>query len=235
MHLDELKNAVLHRWNLQQIHDVDFNGLPLLQRSPRTILDIGANLGQSIVSLRVLFPDAVIHSFEANPLLLPSLTEVSQALPGTNSVHGFGLSNIEGTFELNVPYSGETPYLEESSIKIDYYELPWVKEKFEERGGLSKLEKIECRIRKGDLLQLSPDIIKVDVEGAEALVLEGLRETIHKYHPTILVENSDWANVTQLLNSLGYLPRKYDPTTASIVPMDGPTTNTFYIHETSLA
>src|SRR6202022_4141309 len=32
------------------------------------IMDIGANRGQSLASLHTLFPDARIHSFEANPI-----------------------------------------------------------------------------------------------------------------------------------------------------------------------
>ena len=57
------------------------------------------------------------------------------------------------------------------------------------------------------------DVIKIDVEGAELLVLKGAQETLARYHPTLLIEIVDRqlrqmgtsaAEVTQFLTARGY-------------------------------
>lgn len=42
-----------------------------------------------------------------------------------------------------------------------------------------------------DGLNISPDLVKIDVEGAEAHVLRGLKETIDRAQPTFLIEMHD--------------------------------------------
>jgi len=39
-----------------------------------------------------------------------------------------------------------------------------------------------------DTLMLSPDAVKIDVEGFEDVVVEGLRETIERCGPTFMIE-----------------------------------------------
>ena len=231
MDIKELSGAVMRRWDTREVHDVDFHGFSLFSDHVKTVLDIGANLGQSIISFRILFPDAEIHSYEANPLLISSLKNLATEIPGDIEVNSFGLADKSGTFELNIPYVDDEAFIEEASITENYYDLPWVKQKFLERGGLSRLEKVICEIKVGDDLNLSPDLIKVDVEGAESLVLSGLITTIKRSRPMILVENSDWDNVTRIMHSLGYVARRYDPVSHQLLPMNGPTTNTFYVYE----
>jgi hypothetical protein len=120
------------------------------------------------------------------------------------------------------------PYLEESSTLRSYYESPWVAQKFAERGGLA-LEEHKAQIRRGDDLGLRPQVVKVDVEGAEKLVIRGLEETIRIARPILLVENSDWHGVTELLGSHGYLPYRYDAQSNRLSPMHGTSTNCFYL------
>ena len=61
------------------------------------------------------------------------------------------------------------------------------------------------------------DVIKVDVEGAEYLVLRGLRETLRRFHPKVVMEvvpaqlanmNATVEDVVSLMNELGYGPHK---------------------------
>jgi len=231
MELKLLSESVINRWTTKEVHDADFNGFCLSKKRIKTILDVGANLGQSIVSLRILFPDADIHSFEANPTLIGELNKLSNQLPGNIKIHPYGLGDKPGSFYLNIPYAGDEVFLEEASISEAYYELPWVKQKFIERGGLTKLEKVQCELKTGDDLNLAPDLIKVDVEGAESLVLAGLRNTIQKFKPVIMIENSDWDAVAKVMKSLNYVARQFDQSQNMLVPQKEPTTNTFYIYQ----
>ena len=53
----------------------------------------------------------------------------------------------------------------------------------------------------------APDVIKVDIEGAEALMLQGARDTLNRYSPDLLVElhgASTACQVFQFLTELGY-------------------------------
>ena len=61
------------------------------------------------------------------------------------------------------------------------------------------------------------DVIKVDVEGAEYLVLRGLRETLRRFHPKVVMEvvpaqlanmKATVEDVVSLMNELGYGPHK---------------------------
>ena len=61
------------------------------------------------------------------------------------------------------------------------------------------------------------DVIKIDVEGAEYLVLKGSRETLARFHPMVLVEildhqlqqmGSSAAQVREFLQAQGYTERQ---------------------------
>ncbi len=61
------------------------------------------------------------------------------------------------------------------------------------------------------------DVVKVDVEGAEYLVLRGLRETLRRFHPKVVMEvvpaqlaslNATVEDVVSLMTELGYGPHK---------------------------
>lgn len=229
MNIDKTIADILLHFDRKSVHDTDFLAFSLFKRPINLILDVGANLGQSIASFRLTYPEAKIISFEANPMLAAGLSGVADTLPGENIVVHFGLSDEAGNFIINVPYVSEQPFLEEASISVDYYELPWVKQKFIDRGGLTRLEKLSCILETGDAQGFAPDIIKVDVEGAEARVLRGLRQTIEHFQPIVFVENSDWHNVTSFMQQLGYLPFRYENECHQLVPFHGTTTNTFYL------
>jgi FkbM family methyltransferase len=228
--LEGASQATLGQVAAREVHDEDFKAfarLPGLRVD--CILDIGGNRGQSVASLNAVFPRAHIHCFEANSMFFPVLDEVARALEGRCVVHRYGLGRSAGTFSFYVPWAGGQPWLEESSTKLEYYENPWVAKKFEERGGL-ELQELTAEIRVGDELALEPQLVKIDVEGAENDVILGLSATIRRARPILLVENSDWPRVTQTLAQLGYRPYRFD-TASGLVPFFGETTNTFYLHD----
>ena len=78
------------------------------------------------------------------------------------------------------------------------------------RGRDIAFREFEAPIRIGDEEKLAPDVLKIDVEGAELSVIRGFAATIHKCRPVIFSENSDY-RVTEHLLELGYTVWMSDP------------------------
>lgn len=83
---------------------------------------------------------------------------------------------------------------------------------------------IETQVLKGDDLLKEKEIkslalIKIDVEGFEMKVIEGLKESIKEFRPRIIIEydaaywnlcNSSWKNLSDLLKSMNYVFYRID-------------------------
>jgi len=231
--LERMSDAVHHQLATKTVHDVDFQVFAAIDRHVRRlacIVDVGANVGQSIASIRaVLGADVSIHSFEANQSLWPCLNSIAEKAGGV-VVGEFGLGVSEDVITLYVPVVDGEEIVEEASVDVSQFEKPWVVDKMRARGGVQEMRTKLVRLVNGDSLGLRPDLLKVDVEGHEFSVLSGLTETLRAHHPILLVENSDWHRVTPFVASLGYSPYRNDD--GRLVPFYGATTNTFYVHAT---
>src|SRR5262245_49319307 len=64
----------------------------------RTIFDIGANVGQTIVSMRAHYPLATIHSFEPNPATYVRLEHHAGTFVKT---YNFGFGRTEGALRFD--------------------------------------------------------------------------------------------------------------------------------------
>ncbi len=69
-------------------------------------------------------------------------------------------------------------------------------------------------------------IIKIDAESSEFQVLTGMQNTIHKYHPVIILEVGDFSisgaknsrELIELVESYGYQSFELDKTSFQIIP-----------------
>jgi FkbM family methyltransferase len=212
------------------VHDPDYLGLLVACTAPTpVVLDVGANRGQSIVSLKAVFPHAIVDAFEPNPQFRPCLEALAAVYGESVRIHPYGLGRVEGRQRFYVPAAGDDVYTEEGSTRLDQFAKQWIVDRFRERGDV-RLEESLVDIRRGDALQLSPDIVKIDVEGAEIDVLVGLEDTIRRSHALLLVENNDWDAVTPFLAELGYEPFRWSPERRRLDPYAGESTNAFYLH-----
>jgi FkbM family methyltransferase len=162
-----------------------------LLRKSDIFFDIGANAGCISLDTRAFVGEDVrMYLFEPQPSLSNSIKK-SIAINRYNNIHVFEilLGNHDGTAEL---------YLTGHAIHASM--IPREKT-------FDKLVLPICTI---DTLRSSgrcppPDVIKMDTEGAELQILEGMRQTLTEYSPTILFEadvNMDrfGYNVSDLLN-----------------------------------
>lgn len=161
----------IHRASEHPGFDVHTNGeKAVLARSVGSatpvLFDVGANLGDWTAMARGVFPHAVVHAFELNPIVAAPL---AQRFAGQKNihVHPFGLAAMSGDVEF-FAYAGEASVL--SGLKAPLHShVPHTRE--------------TARVRTGDEFcreQGIPaiDFLKVDAEGADFEVLSGFGQML---------------------------------------------------------
>lgn len=95
--------SVSLRASLGMVHEDAFNALPLFDLPRNALcLDIGANCGQSIVSVKQVLPGARIEAFEPNPGLRAGLNRTAARFRSVNC-HDFALGERSEHRRLYVP------------------------------------------------------------------------------------------------------------------------------------
>ena len=207
--LGEAKNDVYHwsRKTFGLVHDPDFAALAgLPSRYDDLFLDVGANRGQSILSLRRFRPEAQIVSFEPNPLMFRWLQSHFGDEPGLRLAN-YGLSDRAGLRRLYVPhyrgfsYDGLATFSRETAEKYLCSDTL-----FNFDPAQLTVDEHACHTRTLDSLKLSPTFIKIDVEGCEHEVLAGGMRTLQACEPVLMVERFyPNGRVAELLAALGYV------------------------------
>lgn len=188
--------APVEALNFGRYEDADAKVLESLFGPDQTILDIGANIGWYALHAADQFPSSIVHAFEPVPRTFGYLQRnvATNNLPNV-MLHNFGLSDNAGevTFFVYPEGSGGAAMANTS--------------------GRSNVTPITAQVRRLDDLDLSPDVIKIDVEGAELLAFRGGIATIRRCRPAIFSEMlRKWAAkfdyhpnvILELLAGLGY-------------------------------
>lgn len=143
--------------------------------SIRTVLYIGANAGQELPLLLHAYPAAVVHCFEPQAACQPPLQAMAARFPGRVVVHGTALSDREGTAVLRRPVShDQASSLFEPNAEM-VHRFPHVMDWHEEEVDTTTLDAWAAEHPFDD------DVLaKMDVQGAEGLVLDGGRKTFEQ-------------------------------------------------------
>lgn len=156
-------------------------------------VDIGSSEGDyALIAARIVGPGGHVHAFEPDPGNVETIRG-NVALNGfaNVAVHGIALSDRDGTAALY-----------RSSVS-GWHSL------------LSGLEHRDSDVIRVPVARLDSfalqriDMIKIDVEGAEAAVLDGAREAIARHRPVILLDThpslgADLARLRAFFDGLGY-------------------------------
>ena len=165
----------------------------------KTFIDIGANIGQhSMYAATLVGPTGSVHAFEPIPTIYRQLTQSIQANHFEGIIHSHNVA-------LGTDNTDELLYVANNA------------------GGSSLVnntdtkETITVHIRNGDKeLEACEhiDVIKIDVEGYEYEVLQGIRKTLEKHQPILFLEfsgdsykmqnKSHGMKILSLLRSCGY-------------------------------
>lgn len=190
------------------VHDPDFE--VFRGSGIRRAIDVGANRGQSIVSLRTVLPGIEILALEANPRFVPRLRAVAKRRTGVQ-VLGVGCSAEPGVHTLHIPSARGIEFDQWASLVppspeflvdlIRYAGFRWC------RPQDVSIATVPCVTRPLDEVatqyaEPGLDLIKIDVEGTEREVLLGARHLVQQHRPVILAERAEAA--ADLLIPFGY-------------------------------
>ncbi|WP_242914423.1 FkbM family methyltransferase [Brevundimonas pishanensis] len=227
---------LLREEDRNKVHDEDFYFLAKFQNA-KQFVDIGANCGQSINSYRLLNDHTPIISFEPNPVCYRILTAYTANLPKVRT-YPFGLSDANAFLDLYTPVVDRLLITPLATTQRDLYRTGWGADWFanNRHGRDIAIFKERLAFFQGDSVDLRPDIIKIDVEGAELLTLNGLLKTILTNRPVILAENTHTPEYIDFFQMLNYSPwqwtgnalHQFDPN--NIERWGKKPDNTIYIH-----
>lgn len=128
-----------------------------------TVWDVGANIGYyAVIFADLAGPDGKVVAFEPSPASLPELRE-AVAMRDNVTIEAVALSNEGGQTSFFVNAGGNTV--------VDGFSR--------ESAGEGSVEiEVECLTGDAMAVKHPPNLIKIDVEGFEVEVVEGLRDTL---------------------------------------------------------
>ena len=178
----DVRSHLLKRIILERQFEPDIVNLVKRYVDPtRDVIDVGANVGfYTVLFSRLVSESSKVLAVEPTQLVLEHLRRNVERNGCTRSVLVFDgiATNSRGSFRLNV-----IPGMEEFS-SIGKIVHPYVTGKVTQSVEV-KGDTVDNLVRD---FKLNPGFIKIDVEGAEYLVLEGAVGTIRTYHPVIVLE-----------------------------------------------
>jgi FkbM family methyltransferase len=179
-----------------------FGGLQQLVRPGDVVYDVGANLGLYTRFLVTAFGASRVLAFEPmrnNIELLKKNIAVDPATAQRVSVLELALGDADGEELLQVDD------VMSASASLDRVRVGRPAEGREQLGLPPVTEKVVVK-RLDTLLKESnlpaPNVIKVDIEGAEQLFLAGATETLAKHRPRLIMEMHEPATTKQVLKTL---------------------------------
>ena len=171
-------------------HELEFGVLSCIPDRPGEIVDVGSNDGLSVISSRVFNKTNPILSFEPNQFYENRLEWLSNRFVNF-SYKMVGIGNETGFSTLYTPvYKGYVLKTCSATSKDDAKDLVgrgMFRNNFDEKK--LKLEEQRIKIIRIDDLELSPILIKIDIEGGELSALTGMEETLKRNHPVLILES----------------------------------------------
>jgi FkbM family methyltransferase len=223
----------LGRFVVRRPHDPDFAAFAKLP-GDGLFLDVGASIGQSALSFRIYNRRSPIVSLEPLPWHRGDLRFVKHVVRRHRFIIA-GAAEESRRATLFVPVLGSYRLPAQSSLARE--DAVAVLRRLEAEGADRKrlrLEEVEIELRRLDELGLDPAFVKIDVEGSELGVLEGMLETIERCTPVLMIERSEGIDrVVERLAERDYEAFVFDPA-VGFVPYEGQAAiNVFFLSPTA--
>jgi FkbM family methyltransferase len=157
--------------------------------SGRVFVDVGAHVGYySLKAAKVVGPQGRVLAIEPNPDTLSVLREnVAANHYSMVTVEPVACSDSDTTLELFSAADKNSGASSLSRTNAEHFGAARASYRVPAR-------RLDAIIQESGVLGV--DVLKIDVEGAELLVLKGAQETIDRFHPVMIMELEE----TQLIN-----------------------------------
>lgn len=192
----------LHRL-IRRPRDPEFLALRSFDVERPLLLDVGANRGQSITSFLLTCRDPDIVAFEPISRLARRLREREHG--ARVRVEQCALGRRPEQLEIVIPvYRG---YVFDGLASLDEESAHWLNADriYRYRPDQLELRRETVEVRTLDSFEISPDLVKIDVQGTEDAVIAGAHETLRRSEPVLLIETPSAGLVAELA-ALGYRP-----------------------------
>lgn len=163
------------------------------------VYDIGANIGFfSLLAARLAGPTGRVESFEPLPAAADGLRHnIALNDARTVHVHDVAVAANGGRAELLSVDEGGWSHLADRGWHPRTHEV-------------LEVDVVEIDELVADGLR-APDVVKIDVEGSELAVLDGMRETIRAHAPAIICElHATNIELVERMDELGYSTQNLD-------------------------
>jgi len=174
---------------------------------PKTIFDVGANIGQTVDFYRNIYPKASIYSFEPIP---KTFSKLQKYCSQKNGVHCFNIAFGETTESMDIEVVKDETSVTNSLSNEFQANLKKDSESYETVR--IKVEMLDDFVKKNDIPQI--DLLKIDTEGYEIAVLNGVEKLLASGKVSAIIceagfmrsnsRNTYFGDINDLLEQHGY-------------------------------
>ena len=154
------------------------------------IFDVGAHVGYDSMCFAKISKTGKIISYEPNVFNLERMKLIlskNKDLEKNIKVHNLALSDTQK--EVDFIFTDNIEGGTSSGSFTDDADTLFSKESYEKLGGFRRIKvKTDTLDSQIKINNIKPDVIKIDVEGAETTVLKGAIETLSNIKPILLIE-----------------------------------------------
>ncbi|MCW5898886.1 MAG: FkbM family methyltransferase [Flavobacteriales bacterium] len=176
---------------------------------PDMVLDVGAHMGYHVLCFAMRWPEARVVAFEPNPVNVGRLREqlvLNPSIAGRVEVMSMALADVDGRMDMRASSNIED---QTSSGGYLHGVRPSLPEEVYTKAGFHSfsvpVHRLDTLVEKHAWQGIG--LVKIDVEGAEHMVLHGAMETLAHARPVLLIEVHSVActfRVMELLHGLRY-------------------------------
>jgi FkbM family methyltransferase len=193
-------------------HEDDFNFLRHQALAQGLVLDLGANIGQSAISVAAVQPGLQILSIEANPACEAGLKATARLLGQRYQYRLVGVGASEGVLTFHVPVRSSRMLLQEGTFDPDSLMSPASVARMGVPGRDYTVAVVaSIPVITVDSLNLSPRVVKMDLQGLELAALQGMAQTLARSRPVLMIEIGErHEDIVKLLAEHGYARYHWD-------------------------